>query len=180
MKGHIFNLLEEFLIEAVGINQYENLLEKCQFSTDAGFIRTANYPDEHLNELVDHAVVALGITKAQAQHSFGRWLLPHLAKLVPDNLMSHPHPRVFLNTVDYIHRVELKKLYPDALPPTFTYQDSDGGGAVLNYNSPRAMFDLVEGVLQGVADYYDTVMIVERRLRPDQGPGACDFLITYT
>lgn len=178
MKGHIFNLLEDFLIEQGGIYLYEQVITLCQFDSHVGFIRTEIYPDEQLYEMVGLAAEKLGIEPSQATHAFGKWVMPHLAALVPPSMLDHPHPRDFLHTLDHIHQVELKKLYPDATPPKFHYEDINDETGVLSYQSPRQLFDLVEGVLEGVSDFFHTEMQIERRL-PVGRSGHCDFVITY-
>ncbi|NRB36883.1 MAG: heme NO-binding domain-containing protein [Pseudomonadales bacterium] len=162
MKGHIFNLFEDFIIDQAGLGFYQDILSCCSFPTDEGFIRTENYPDEKLYELIAIAVKKIGITPREASLSWGEWLLPRLAELVPKEMMDYKHPRDFLKTVDYIHRVELKKLYPDALPPSFSYEDISKDRGVLTYKSHRHLYDLVEGVLIGVASYFHTHIGIRR------------------
>lgn len=154
MKGHIFNLLEDFISEIAGDEKLYAILDQCSFDTSKSFVRTENYPDEMLLELVDHAVATLGITVAQAHFAFGEWLYPKLSKLVPASMTDFSHPAPVLIRLDDIHKVELKKLYPDATPPTFSYISIDNQHAHLVYHSPRRMFDLVAGVLQGMAKHY--------------------------
>lgn len=180
MKGHIFNLFEDFIIDQAGLGFYQDLLSCCSFPTDEGFIRTENYPDEKLYELIGLAVDKTGITLREACLSFGEWLLPRLAMLVPKEMMDHDHPRAFLKTVDYIHRVELKKLYPDALPPQFTYNDISEHEGVLIYHSRRKLYDLVEGVLQGVASFYGKTIIVMPKLVTEGDVESMYFHISYS
>lgn len=179
MKGHIFNLFEEFIVDQAGLGVYQEMLSCCSFPTDEGFIRTENYPDEKLYELIAIAVKKTGISTRDACLSFGEWLLPRLAILVPKEMMDHNHPRDFLKTVDYIHRVELKKLYPDALPPHFIYDDISEHEGVLIYKSRRHLYDLVEGVLQGVASFYGTTIFVRPELVGEGGFECMHFHLEY-
>ncbi|WP_440906390.1 heme NO-binding domain-containing protein (plasmid) [Catenovulum sp. SX2] len=169
MKGHIFNLLEEFIEEASDETTLFKILDACSFDTSKSFVRTENYPDEQLFELVGHAVNALGITPDQAQFAFGEWIFPRLASLVPKNMTTYAHPGKFLETVDHIHKVELKKLYPDATPPSFDYKAISDTQAELVYTSERNLVKLVEGVLQGVAKYFSTQIEVETIPQPELG-----------
>jgi hypothetical protein len=154
MKGHIFNLLETFVVEATDVATYEEIHASCTFQGDGVFLRPGKYPDADLLELVDKTVAKLGMTTSEAYRAFGRWIFPHLAELVPKEMVAKPHPKDFLMTLDAIHRVELKKLWPDAEPPGFRCLDIDPERMLITYNSPREMFALVEGVLESVADYY--------------------------
>ncbi|WMN60599.1 heme NO-binding domain-containing protein [Pseudoalteromonas xiamenensis] len=154
MKGHIFNLLEAFIEEIAGQEQLFDILDACSFDTESRFVRTENYPDEQLLEIVDHAVSALGISHEQAHYAFGKWLYARLITLLPPEFTDFPHPAPILKKLDDLHKVELKKLYPDAIPPSFDYIQHSPTQADLIYCSSRRMFTLVEGTLQGMAEHY--------------------------
>ena len=176
MKGHIFQLLEEFLVETAGETNYQQLLERCSFDTDIGFIRTETYPDAHLLELVGHACDHLGISVEQAQQAFGKWILPHLVDMLPTGSAPYSDPDAFLQHIGQIHEVELKKLYPDAEPPAFVYRYTDDQ-PVLTYFSKRKMFALVEGCLDGIAEHWGVPISYQRV--PDENEFRCHFHIQF-
>lgn len=154
MKGHIFILLEEFIAEAASEETLYAVLDNCLFDTSTAFVKTDNYPDEHLTEFVNQAIAVLEITLPQAHFAFGQWLYPRLIKMLPAEFTDFDHPSPVLANLDQLHKVELKKLYPDAQPPSFNYHRINNASAELIYHSKRQMFDLVLGVLQGMADHY--------------------------
>lgn len=164
MKGHIFNLLEQFIEESAGPEALDEILDACVFSGDGVFVRPGNYPDEDLVEFVDKAVDRLGITVKEAHSAFGTWIYPHLTRLVPETVTQREHPKVFLMDLERIHEVELRKLWPDAQPPRFRCEDTGPDTMRIHYDSPRQMFDLLEGVLRSVEQYYGVTLRFERRL----------------
>lgn len=180
MKGHIFNLLEDFIISLVGEEQLFEILDKCSFDTSTAFVRTENYPDEQLLEIVNHTVTLLGIDIETAQFEFGKWLYPKLIALVPSELTNHPHPAFVLQHLDDIHKVELTKLYPDATPPTFQYTRCNELQAELIYHSPRRMFCLVEGVLAGMALHYNVAITCEVATNYNNDPNQAAFRLRYS
>lgn len=155
MKGHIFNLLEDFIGEVAGEEKLYEILDECSFDTQSRFVRTENYPDEQLLEIVDRTVAKLGLSTEKAHFAFGKWLYPRLISLLPAEFTDYPHPAFVLKNLDDLHKIELKKLYPDAIPPTFSYVTLNETKAELVYHSKRRMFTLVEGTLQGMAQYYN-------------------------
>ncbi len=180
MKGHIFNLLETFIIEATDVATYEEIHAACSFRSDGLFLRPARYPDEDLLELVDKTVARLGMTKPEAYRAFGVWIFPHLVELVPADMVDKPHPKDFLLTLDEIHQVELKKLWPDAEPPSFRCLDTGPNRMRITYDSPRQMFDLVDGVLQSVGTYYDVPTTFTSTRRPSPaGHQIADYDLTF-
>ena len=180
MKGHIFNLLETFIEEAAGMEGLEKILAKCSFDTSASFIRTENYPDVMLAELVEHATQHIGISIDEAHFAFGKWLFPRLMNLVPKSFSNFIHPAPFLATLDHIHKVELKKLYPDATPPFFEYQHLGGSDGKVTYESERRMFVLVEGVLQGVAEFFNVDINTEFEPIGSSNPNRAIYTIHYS
>lgn len=180
MKGHIFNLLEDFIISLVGDEKLYEILDKCSFDTSTAFVRTENYPDEQLLEIVNHTVNLLGIDIETAQFEFGKWLYPKLIELVPKELTNFSHPEWVLFHLDDIHKVELTKLYPDATPPTFQYFKRSPVEADLIYHSPRKMFCLVEGVLAGMAAHYQVGITCTVTTPFENNPNQGAFHITYT
>ncbi|CCQ10252.1 hypothetical protein PALB_11170 [Pseudoalteromonas luteoviolacea B = ATCC 29581] len=180
MKGHIFNLLEDFIVEIAGIETFYEILDACQFDTSKQFVRTENYPDEQLLEIVGHTVNKLGITPEQAQFEFGKWLYPKLIKLLPSEFTDFAHPSCVLKNLDDLHKIELKKLYPDAIPPTFSYVATSPVDADLIYRSKRRMFSLVEGVLQGMASHYGVGIETKTTPTWEGDPNCAKFTLLYS
>jgi hypothetical protein len=181
MKGHIFQLLEQFIEETAGPEAVEAIRGRCEFSGDGVFVRPGNYPDEDMVEYVRRTVDYLGISVADAHRAFGQWIFPHLAGLVPTEVTQRDHPIDFLLDLDRVHEVELKKLWPDARPPRFVAERTGPSTMRLRYDSPRQMFELLDGVLTSLSDYYGVELTFERQLvdGPD-GYQLADYDITFT
>ena len=180
MKGHIFNLFEQFIVEAAGAEAYERIHESCEFQGSGVFVRPGNYPDADLFELVDKALKHLGLTAREGHVAFGKWVFPHLAELAPHEAADVKHPKTLLMKLDDIHHVELKKLWPDARPPQFRCEDTGPNSMSFTYDSPREMFDLVDGVLQGVESYYSVPLRWEKSFRDSEaGHRLCRFDLTF-
>lgn len=179
MKGHIFNLLEEFIEEVAGIDKLEIIYERCSFDTQVGFTACENYPDEMLLEMVDHTTQVLDISIADAQFAYGKWLFPRLIALLPEQYSKFDHPSPLLALLDNIHKIELKKLYPDATPPAFDYFEVDSTHSTLTYHSTRQMYDLVSGVLQGVAEFYGVPITAKPEMVKGSPANTCVYHLHY-
>ena len=180
MKGHIFNLFEQFIVETAGAEVYDEIYDRCEFQSDGVFVRPGNYPDADLVELVDRAMDHLGLTAQQGHFEFGEWIFPHLTRLVPGDVVDVGHPKSFLMKLDEIHQVELKKLWPDAQPPKFSCEDTGPDSMAFTYDSPRQMFVLIDGVLRSVANYYSIPMRWKKTFRDSEaGHLTCRFDVTF-
>ena len=179
MKGHIFNLLEKFIVELTDEDTYEKILDSCNFESDDIFIRAGNYPDEDLAEIVQHTTERLGITIPEAHRAFGKWIFPHLVEIAPEEVSKFKHPKPLLLRLDHIHRIKLKKVWPDAKPPEFKCDDLGKGKLLMRYDSPRQMFDLVDGVLASLEDYYSVKISAEKQFIDNGDYKMCDFTIHF-
>ncbi len=180
MKGHIFSLLEEFIIEISDEKSLFEILDNCSFDTSSSFVRALKYPDEDLFEMVSHTIAKLGITLEEAQYEFGKWLYTRLITILPREFTDYDHPAFVLSRLDNLHKVELTKLYPDATPPSFIYTEVNKREGILDYHSDRKMFSLVEGVLQGMADYYQVEIESKTILNWQDDHSKARFLLTYS
>ena len=60
MKGIIFNLPEEFVVETFGVDAYEEILAASELRTTDPVVGPGTYPDEDLLALVGKTVERLG------------------------------------------------------------------------------------------------------------------------
>lgn len=180
MKGIVFNLLEQFITEKMGGEKYEEILAGCPLKTREPFVGPGSYPDEDLMALVNMTVEKMGVELPEALRAFGRFCVPKLAERFPIFMSPHNHPKPFLKTVGSVIHVEIKKLYPDAEPPSLTYDDPAPGQLIIRYKSKRRLCRFMEGLIDGVADYYDSPIRYRQNGCMLEGGGACEFELTFS
>jgi hypothetical protein len=179
MKGIIFNLLEEFVIETQGIEIYEEILAATPLRTTDPFVGPGSYPDADLMALVKTTVARLGLDQNDVLHAFGRFCIPKLAQRFPALMAPYQHPKAFLLTVTKLHELEVRKLYPDATPPRFAYESPAENRLVMRYLSPRQLCALVAGLIDGVADHYGVPIGQEQTRCMASGADCCEFQLTF-
>jgi hypothetical protein len=133
--------------------------------------------------LVGTVVATIGrgrdIDTTAALRAFGRFCVPKLAKRFPAFMAAHRHPKPFLHTLNELHYVELRKLYADAAPPRFEYDDPGESGLVMRYRSARGLCALVAGLVDGVADHYGVPIRHEQTRCMATGAALCEFHLTF-
>jgi hypothetical protein len=98
------------------------------------------------------------LLRAFGKHLFGRFAVSH-----PQFFTDKSDAFTFLAGVDnYIH-VEVRKLYPDAELPKFTYERPNDDTLVMTYQSTRPFADLAEGLIHGCAAHFGEQLSVDRR-----------------
>jgi hypothetical protein len=178
MKGIIFTLLEEFIVETLGDEACEAILAGPLLTTDP-FVGPGSYPDEDLLTLLGRTVERSGRSLPDTLRAWGRFCIPRLASRFPAFFSVCAGPKAFLLTVSDLHALEVRKLFDDATPPRFEYADPAPDRLVMRYSSRRRLCHLVEGLIDGVADHF-AVSIQQRQLRcMDEGAGACEFELVF-
>lgn len=179
MKGIVFNLLEEFITEKLGEERYEEIVAGCDLITKEPFVGPGTYPDEDLFAIVGKTVEVSGIALPDALRAFGRFCFPKLAEKFPNFVAAHTHPKPFLKTVETVIHVEVKKLYPDAVLPCFTYEDPAPDRLIMRYSSKRRLCHLMEGLIDGVSDYYKTPIRHRQTMCILEGGNECEFELVF-
>ena len=156
MKGIIFNVFEEFIAENFGAEAYEDILEKADSSTQV-FVGPATYPDEDLFKLVGLAVEKSGLELSTALQLFGKFLFDKLASGYPQFLESQTDIKLFLKSVQNMIHVEVAKMYPESNTPHFEFRDEfeTDSRLVIHYISQRNLPDLMAGLIDGAAEYFN-------------------------
>ena len=162
MKGAIFKLLEDFVDSTYGPDAFEDLVDATELQTTEPFVGPGNYPATDLLALVGTAVETHRIEVDTLLRAFGRHAFPALAGSVPTLLEGLDTPHDFLLNLESVVHTEVRKLDPDASPARFTAIERGPGELELTYESPFGLFSLVEGLLDGVGDWFDVPVVSER------------------
>jgi hypothetical protein len=152
MKGIIFNLAQEVIVDSYGEETWDALLDRA--GLDGSYTSLGNYPDEELVALIGAAAQALGRPADDIVRDLGIGAMPLLATRYPAFFEGHASTFPFVLTLNDIIHAEVRKLYPDADLPTFEFEASDGDELVLIYRSKRQLCSLAEGFLIGAAAHY--------------------------
>jgi len=180
MKGVIFNLLESYIAENLGEEELEKILSEAPLKTKEPFVGPKTYPDEDLSAIIATASRISGITEQEIVRRFGRFCFPELAEKYPLFIEPHRHPKPFLKSVNSIIHVEVKKLYLDAKPPEFTYEDPSEDRLIIKYTSKRRLCQFMEGMIEGVGNFFNyPVKYTQRTCMLENAP-ACEFHLVFS
>ncbi len=176
MKGIVFNVFEEFIETIAGEEFFDDLLDSTVLQTQVPFVGPGTYPDADLMALFTAAVERLGVEPGQALKQFGQFLFHKLIATGPQ-YAENVDLRQFLLSIHTVIHVEVRKLYPEAITPEFTYDESDDH-LVMHYRSARQLWQLAEGLIIGCAEYFNEEITIETQTYDDD-PERCSFTITF-
>ena len=170
MKGIVFNLFEQIVARDYGEDFWDTLLDAT--GCDGAFTSLGSYSDEEFTGLVNAAAHALSLPADDVACWFGRNALPLFAAQFPQLFSPHDSVRAFVLTLNAIIHPEVRKLYPGADVPDFTF-GSSGGDLLMEYRSARKLCSLAEGLLLGAADHYGEELEIEQPACMKRGDANC-------
>jgi hypothetical protein len=175
MKGIVFNLLEQVVVNHHGEAIWDELLDKTGLA--GAYTSLGSYPDDQVFALVGAASDALGKPPNEVLRWFGREAMPLLARHYPAFFATHRATRGFVLSVNSIIHPEVRKLYTGAGCPHFHFEDGADGALLLGYNSPRKLCALAHGFIEGAADHFGETVRVEHPLCMHRGDEQCQLAI---
>jgi hypothetical protein len=153
VKGIIFNLAEEVMTDAHGPDAWDAVLDTA--GVTGSYTSLGSYPDDDLHRIVRAGAAALDSTPTDVLRTVGAGAMPQLAARFPEFFEPHATTRSFVLTLNDIIHPEVRKLYPGADVPEFTFDTSQGDDVlVLRYQSDRRLCALAEGFLTGAARHF--------------------------
>lgn len=152
MKGIIFNVLQDVVVEHHGEDAWDDLLDVAE--VDGAYTAVGNYPDGELERLIAAACEARGEDAFAVTRWVGREAIPRFAQRYPRFFEAPTDARSFLRTISDIIHPEVRKLYPGASVPDFVFEGEPDGPLVMLYDSPRRLCAFAEGLILGAGDHY--------------------------
>ena len=153
MKGVIFVKLSEFVEQTWGEVFWDELLEESNPPSGGAYTTVSTYDDQELFNIVTLITQKKQLTMAQAQQAFGQWLFKELLKSAPGHSVTTTDTFAWLRAVQDVIHVEVLKLNPDSILPEFTFLEQTDTTMRLQYESPRPLCFLCEGLIQGLAQH---------------------------
>ncbi|MEC5180806.1 heme NO-binding domain-containing protein [Arthrobacter sp. CG_A4] len=177
MKGIIFNLLEEVVIQHHGEDTWDDLLDGAGFS--GSYTSLGSYPDEDALRLVSLAAESLNSTPFDILRWFGQEAMPLLAVRYPGYFRGHATTRPFVLSVNSIIHPEVRMIYPGADVPTFGFRDEPDGSLEMTYSSARRLCALAHGFLEGAAAHYGETVDFDQLQCMNLGAASCVCRVTF-
>ena len=177
MKGVIFNLLEQVVVQEHGEDAWDALLESARL--DGVYTSLGNYPDAQLVKLVHATATTLNVTPDAILRLFGARAIPLLATKYPVFFEGHESTRAFLLTLNDMIHPEVRKLYPGADVPEFTYDLGPESTLLMSYASARRMCALAEGLIEGAAAHFREHVTITQDECMHRGDPRCLFRIAF-
>ncbi|MCA2968766.1 MAG: heme NO-binding domain-containing protein [Acidobacteriaceae bacterium] len=177
MMGIVFNLLEAAVCRTYGEARWYQLLDKA--GLDGAYTSIGNYPDAEAFRIVGVAAEVLQLPPGEVLRWFGRESMGMVAERYSLFFTDHSSVRTFLPTINRVHNDEVRKLYPGALLPQFSFEDAPADTLRMVYHSSRSLCDLAQGFIEGTALVFKEQITVEHPYCKLRGDHQCRFDIRF-
>ncbi|MDO6512673.1 MULTISPECIES: heme NO-binding domain-containing protein [unclassified Neptuniibacter] len=177
MKGVIFNVLEEMVVEQYSMQVWNEILESQ--SVDGIYTAGESYPDEELFNLVSSISDKTGMMPNTLIEAFGIRLFKGLATRYPLFIEAEDTLKGFLKSIDSVIHTEVRKLYDNPNLPDFEYAENTDDTLLMRYRSPRKLCILAEGLIRGAATHYDTAITIDHPVCMHKGSDHCDLILRF-
>ena len=179
MKGIIFNVLEDMIVEKCGMAVWNELLEK-HAPQNRVYISGKSYEDSELFAIVSDVAVMLNIPLQDVVKAFGNFLFDGLATRHDEVVKQFSDfTELVMGIHDVIH-VEVNKLYIEPALPVISSRIVSANKIELTYSSPRKLCFCAEGLLFGAARHYGQEIIIEHNVCMHNGADNCILDIELT
>lgn len=180
MKGIIFNLTESFIVTKYGEDIFDEIIDDCELVTKDPFVGPGTYPDKDLFEIIGKSTGRLKMPVEEFLRQLGVYVFPYLAKMLPTLVDSYTHPKDFLKTIHETVHVEVMKVVKNAEPPNFSYEEPSKDELIITYFSKRKLYPFMEGLITGVAVYFNSPIEQSHTIYVKESLEYCDFHLKFT
>lgn len=152
MMGMVFTELLDMVESKFSFDVVDAIVARAH--ARGSYTSVGNYEDDELRALVKALAEETGVAVPDLLHAYGVHLFGRFLNLHPRFFEHQPDAPGFLKGLESHVHTEVRKLYPTAHPPLFTWADADEGGIVLEYRSDRGMWNFAHGLLEACIAYY--------------------------
>lgn len=178
MKGVIFNLLEDVVVDAYGERIWDEALDEA--SLEGAYTSLGNYDDAEMIALLSVVADTLSVSDDEALRWFGRRAMPKMAARWPEFFAPHRTSVPFLRTLNSVIHPEVRKLYTGTDCPHFDFDSTTEKSLVIGYRSPRKLCGLAHGFILGAGDHYGETLSVQHLECMHDGSDRCLMAVTVS
>jgi len=179
MKGVIFNVLEDMIVQQCGMAVWNDLLEK-HAPEHRVYISAKSYEDIELLNIVQDVAARLQLPLQDVVKAFGNFLFQGLADRHTDVVHRFNDFTALVLGIHHIIHVEVNKLYHEPGLPTIGARVINPKQIEVSYNSPRKLCYCAEGLLFGAAKYFKQNIKISHDVCMHRGANHCMFVIDLT
>lgn len=179
MQGTIFTNFSEMIIDKMGMEQWNELLDETEPESKGIYTSGEQYADSELVNMVVALSEKTGIEMEKLIQAFGQYLFDSLWRNCPTDVSNIQNLREFLLSIHSVIHVEVKRLHPNAYLPKFEYEDGEGTDLIMYYSSKRQLCHASVGLIYGAAKQYNEEISISHPECIHSGKDRCKLVINF-
>lgn len=179
MQGSIYTTFSDMIIEKMGMEVWDELLEKTQPKSGGTYTKGMQYEDSEMMSLVATLSEMTNIEVNILVKTFGEYLFIHLYNNSPTSLSHIDNLKDFLISIDSVIHKEVQRVHPKAYLPTFEYDEQTNGDLIMYYQSKRKLCHLSEGLIYSAATFFKEKIIIKHPQCMHKGAEKCKLIISF-
>jgi len=177
MKGMVFTEFLEMVEDKFSLELCDSMIEQAATESDGVYTSVGTYDHQEMVALVEALSALTNVPVPQLLKVFGEHLLGRFVAKFPQFFDGASSTFDFLPRVESFVHLEVKKLYPDAELPSFSFAEIGPGRMEMTYKSSRGLADVAEGLIIGTMKHFGESLDLKRTdLKDDKS--ATLFMIT--
>lgn len=162
MKGLVFTEFLDMVEQEHSLDMVDAVIHDAGLPHGGAYTVVGTYPAAEMGALVGALARRTATPAPELLRAFGQRALRRFAEGYPEFFRDHRDALSFLEKVEPVIHVEVRKLYPDAELPRLETERLHGDILRLVYRSPRCMADFAEGLIEGVAAHFGQALSLAR------------------
>lgn len=163
MKGMVFTEFLEMVEGEHGLGMLDRIIRAALLPNGGAYTAVGSYDHGELLRLVTALSEATGSSVSELLRQYGEYLFGRFTTGYPQLLRAGRDCFEFLRAIETHIHVEVRKLYPDAELPSFSYSAPTPGELIIEYRSQRGLADLAEGLILGCIQHYREAIRLTRK-----------------
>ena len=179
MQGTVFNKFSDMIIEKMGMEMLDELIDETRPESGGIYTAGGNYADSELINMVAALSTKTNIPAGDLVKAFGNYLFEALYRSSPADISRINDLKTFLLSIDGVIHKEVKRLYPQAYLPSFSYNDPGGNTLEIFYQSDRQLCELAEGLIIGAAEHFSQPITLTHPECLHHGDKHCKIIVHF-
>ncbi|MDN3609944.1 heme NO-binding domain-containing protein [Vibrio ostreicida] len=179
MQGAVFTAFSDMIIEKMGMDTLDELIDKTEPESGGIYTAGGNYADSELLNMVVALSEKSNIPAEDLVRAFGQYLFKQLYDSCPTDVSQISDLKTFLLAIDGVIHKEVKRVYPQAYLPSFSYQELGDGSLEIFYNSDRELCELAEGLIVGASEYFSQPITLSHPDCLHRGDQHCKIVVEF-
>lgn len=179
MQGAIFTAFSDMIIDKMGMEQWNELLDKTEPASGGMYTSGEQYADDELVNMVVALSEKTGLAAEKLIEAFGIYLFDKLYASNPADVSDIDNLRDFLLAIDQVIHVEVKRLHPNAYLPKFEYEEGENDDLIMYYSSKRKLCHASIGLIHGASKQFGENISIEHPECMHSGAERCKLVVKF-